>query len=96
MSDAPTPAIHDLGGASRYRCSPVERDEAPPDEFGKRVDAIRQILAQKGFMTVDELRRGIESIPEEEYFALTYYERWLTSISNLMVEKGIIPAEELR
>ena len=96
MSDAPTPAIHDLGGASRYRCSPVERDEAPPDEFGKRVDAIRQILAQEGFMTVDELRRGIESIPEEEYFALTYYERWLTSISNLMVEKGIIPAEELR
>ena len=96
MSDAPTPAIHDLGGASRYRCSPVERDEAPPDEFGKRVDAIRQILAQKGFMTVDELRRGIESIPEAEYFALTYYERWLTSISNLMVEKGIIPAEELR
>ena len=96
MSDAPTPAIYDLGGASRYRCSPVERDEAPPDEFGKRVDAIRQILAQKGFMTVDELRRGIESIHDEEYFALTYYERWLTSISNLMVEKGIIPAEELR
>jgi nitrile hydratase len=96
MSDAPTPAIHDLGGASRYRCSPVERDEAPPDEFGKRVDAIRQILAQKGLMTVDELRRGIESIPEAEYFALTYYERWLTSITSLMVEKGVIPAEELR
>ncbi len=100
MSDAPTDArpigIHDLGGASRYRCSPVERDDAPPDEFGKRVDAIRQILAQKGLMTVDELRRGIESIPEAEYFALTYYERWLTSISNIMVEKGVIPAEELR
>ncbi|MBL6078363.1 nitrile hydratase subunit beta [Belnapia sp. T18] len=96
MSDVPAPAIHDLGGASRYRCSPVERDEAPPDDFGKRVDAIRQILAQKGFMTVDELRRGIESIPEAEYFTLTYYERWLTSISNLMVEKGVIPAEELR
>jgi hypothetical protein len=96
MSDAPSPAIHDLGGASRYRCSPVERDEAPPDEFGKRVDAIRQILAQKGLMTVDELRRGIESIPEADYFAMTYYERWLTSITNLMVEKGIVPEAALR
>lgn len=96
MSDLPIPAIHDLGGASRYRCTPVERDEAPPDDFGKRVDALRQILAQKKMMTVDELRRGIESIPEGEYFALTYYERWLTSITALMIEKGVIAAEEVR
>jgi nitrile hydratase len=46
-------------------------------------------------MTVDELRRGIESIPEDEYFALTYYERWMTSICTLMVEKGIVAAEDV-
>jgi nitrile hydratase len=97
MSDAePTPAIHDMGGLSRFRCSPVERDEAPPDAFGKRVDALRQVLAQKKFMTVDELRRGIEAIPEGEYFSLTYYERWLTSITALLVEKGVVTAEELK
>ncbi|TCZ64515.1 SH3-like domain-containing protein [Roseicella aquatilis] len=97
MSDAEhTPAIHDMGGLSRFRCSPVERDEAPPDAFGKRVDALRQILAAKKLMTVDELRRGIESIPEPEYFALGYYERWMTSICTLMLEKGIVSAEELR
>lgn len=90
-----TPAIHDMGGLSRFRCSPVERDEAPPDAFGKRVDALRQVLAAKKLMTVDELRRGIESIPEEEYFALTYYERWMTSICTLMVEKGVVAAEDL-
>ena len=96
MSDAePTPAIHDLGGASRYRCTPVERDEAPPDAFGKRVDALRQILARKGLMTVDELRRGIEAIPEAEYHALGYYERWLRSISAIMAEKGVVEAKEL-
>ena len=86
--DTPLPAIHDLGGAARFRCTPVEHDEAPPDAFGKKVDALRQILAQKGLMTVDELRRGIESIPEAEYFALGYYERWLRSITALMIEKG--------
>ena len=90
-----TPAIHDIGGIQRFHCTPVEHDEEPPDAFGKRVDALRQLLAKQGYMTVDELRRGIESIPEDEYFALTYYERWLTSITTLMLEKGVVSAAEL-
>jgi len=93
--ETPIPAIHDLGGAARFRCTPVEHDEVPPDAFGKKVDALRQILAQKGLMTVDELRRGIESIPEAEYFALGYYERWLRSIAGLMVEKGMVAKDVL-
>jgi nitrile hydratase len=91
-----SPATHDIGGLQRFRCTPVERDEEPPDAFGKRVDALRQILAKKGFMTVDELRRGIESIPEGEYFALTYYERWLRSITTLMLEKGVVTQDEIK
>jgi nitrile hydratase len=95
--DRPPPALHDLGGNPRFRCTPVEPEEdGPPDAFGKRVDALRQVLAQKKLMTVDELRRGIESIPEEEYFALGYYERWLRSIAALMVEKGHVDAEALK
>jgi nitrile hydratase len=95
--DTPLPATHDLGGAPRFRCTPVEpEDDAPPDPFGKRVDALRQLLAAKGLMSVDELRRGIESLPEAEYHALGYYERWLRSISAIMVEKGVIGAEDLR
>ncbi len=97
MSDTDhTPAIHDIGGIQRFHCTPVEHDEEPPDAFGKRVDALRQTLARKGYMTVDELRRGIESIPEAEYFALTYYERWLRSIELLMLEKGVVSREELK
>ena len=96
MSDTPAPAPHDLGGAVRFRCTPVDPDDdAPPDAFGKRVDALRQLLAVKRLMTVDELRRGIESLPEAEYHALGYYERWLRSISATMVEKGVIAAEDL-
>lgn len=94
---APAPATHDIGGSPRFRCTPVEPDDAaPPDAFGKRVDALRQILARKGLMSVDELRRGIEAIPEAEYHTLGYYERWLRSISAIMVEKDVVAAEELR
>jgi nitrile hydratase subunit beta len=95
--DTPPPGTHDLGGAMRFRCTPVEPDEeAPPDPFGKRVDALRQLLGAKGLMTVDEMRRGIESLPEAEYHALGYYERWLRSMSALMVEKGVVGPEDLR
>jgi nitrile hydratase len=97
MDDTPPPATHDLGGALRFRCTPVDPDdEAPPDAFGKRVDAIRQILARKGLLTVDEMRRGIEALPEAEYHALGYYERWLRSISGIMAEKGVVSPEELQ
>jgi nitrile hydratase len=97
MDETPPPATHDLGGAPRFRCTPVDPDdEAPPDAFGKRVDAIRQILARKGLLTVDEMRRGIEALPEAEYHALGYYERWLRSISGIMAEKGVVSAEDLR
>jgi len=84
-----------MGGVARFHCTPVEHDEAPPDAFGKKVDALRQLLAQKQLMTVDELRRGIESIPEAEYFALGYYERWLRSITTLMIEKGHVEKDIL-
>jgi hypothetical protein len=98
MPDAiPPAATHDIGGAPRFRCTPVEPDdEAPPDEFGKRVDALRQLLAQRGLMTVDELRRCVEAIPEAEYHALGYYERWLRAITALMLEKRVVLPEELR
>ncbi|NKC32365.1 SH3-like domain-containing protein [Falsiroseomonas selenitidurans] len=95
--DIPPAATHDIGGLPRFRCTPVEPDdEAPPDDFGKRVDALRQLLAQRGLMTVDELRRGVEAIPEAEYHAIGYYERWLRSITGLMAEKGVVLPEELR
>jgi nitrile hydratase len=98
LSDAiPPPGTHDLGGAIRFRCTPVEPDEhVQPDPFGKRVDALRQLLGGKGLMTVDEMRRGIESLPEAEYHTLGYYERWLRSMSSLMVEKGVVGPEVLR
>ena len=47
-------------------------------------------------MSVDELRRGIEAIPEAEYHRLTYYQRWLRSIANTLVGKGVFTEAELR
>jgi hypothetical protein len=46
-------------------------------------------------MSVDELRRGIEAIPEAEYHALSYYQRWMRSITATLLRRGIIGEAEL-
>jgi hypothetical protein len=46
-------------------------------------------------MTVDELRRGIESLGAQDYDRLSYYERWMASITANLIEKGVITVDEL-
>jgi len=89
-------AHHDMGGVSKFMCDAVDTEPHTLTEFDKEVDAIRQILGMKGVMTVDELRRGIEAIPEEEYLRLSYYRRWIRSIAATLIRKGVISEAELR
>ena len=46
-------------------------------------------------MTVDELRRNIESLGAEAYDKLTYYERWMHAISQTLIQRGVIGIDEL-
>jgi hypothetical protein len=46
-------------------------------------------------MTVDELRRGIESLAPEDYRELGYYEKWLLSMIAILAERGLVDPEAL-
>ena len=46
-------------------------------------------------MTVDELRKNIEALPPDAYDRMSYYERWVTSITQTMIQRGVITTEEL-
>ncbi len=76
-------------------CEPVDTAPHALNDFDRQVDAIRQILGRERVMSVDELRRGIESIPEAEYHALSYYQRWIRSIAANLLVKGVITEGEL-
>ncbi len=76
-------------------CEAVDTEPHELSEFDREVDALRQILGLKRVMSVDELRRGIEAIPEAEYHALTYYQRWIRSIADNLLRKGVITTAEL-
>ena len=89
-------ATHDLGGVSRFMCETVDTSTHTLTDFDREVDAIRGILGAKQVMSVDELRRGIEAIPEADYHRLSYYQRWIRSIVGNLLEKGVISEAELR
>ncbi len=87
---------HDMGGRPAGKVEPSEHDYA---EWERRVDALMVLLTgvrgggQR--MTVDELRKNIEAIGPEAYDRMSYYERWVTSITQTMIQRGVITTDEL-
>jgi hypothetical protein len=84
-----------MGGVSKFLCEPIDTSAHALTDFDRQVDAMRQLLGAKGVMGVDELRRGIEAIPEAEYHRLSYYQRWIRSITDNLLVRGVITAAEL-
>jgi hypothetical protein len=96
MDDDARRSHHDLGGISKFMCEAVDIEPHALTAFDRQVDALTGVLRQKRMMTVDELRRGVEAIPEAEYHRLSYYRRWIRSVADNLLRKGIVTEAELR
>lgn len=83
-----------MGGLDAGAVQPAEHDYAP---WEKRTDAIMRLMSdpKRGVLTVDELRRAIEELGPGAYDDMSYYERWMAGIANLLIEKGVIHVDEL-
>ena len=75
--------------------APIDRTEHELEDWELLTDALVHSLAGEGLMNVDELRRGIESMPADAYERASYYERWLYSIETILAEKGVLAPGEL-
>ena len=85
--------VHDRGGLSTDES--IDRSEHALEDWEVLTDALVGALARRGVMNVDELRRGIESMPPDEYERAGYYERWLFSVETILTEKGVLAPGEL-
>lgn len=83
---------HDLGGQPADKIDRTEHVLAP---WEKRVHALMLLLNDRGLVNVHELRRGIEALGAEEYDRLSYYERWITSLTNNLLQKDVFTTDEL-
>ena len=86
-------AVHDRGGVPTD--ARIDRSEHSLADWEVLTDAMMGALGKSGLMSVDELRRGIESMPPDRYEQASYYERWLYSIEAILTEKGVLAPGEL-
>jgi hypothetical protein len=91
---APHRSHHDMGGLPAGKLEPDEHDYAI---WEKRVDALLVLLSnrQDPLVSVDELRRNIESLGSESYDRMSYYERWIFAIAQTLIQRGVITVDEL-
>ena len=87
------PKVHDRGGWPDD--TPINRSEHALSDWEARVDALHMVLGAKRVRTTDEMRRAIESLELEKYESLSYYEKWTAALEILMLEKGVLNADEI-
>jgi len=87
---------HDMGGLPAAEVQPTEHDY---EEWERRVDALMVLCVgltgKKRLMSVDELRKNIEALPPETYDRTAYYEKWIASLTQTLIQRGVITTAEL-
>jgi len=86
--------MHDLGGKQGF--GPIAYPTPPHGEsWEPKVRALQALAIQRGLFNMDEYRHAIERMEAVHYLSAPYYERTLTAIATLLVEKGVVTAGEL-
>ena len=86
--------MHDLGGKQGF--GRVKYPSPPHEEtWEPLVRALSAFAIRKHIYNMDEFRHAIERMAPRHYMAAPYYERHLTAVATLLVEKDYVTREEL-
>jgi len=88
--------MHDLGGKQGF--GKVQHQPNAPvfhAPWEVRANALYSLAVKCGVFNMDEYRHAIERMTPQHYLSASYYERSLTSLATLCVEKGLVTADEL-
>jgi nitrile hydratase len=88
--------VHDLGGRQGF--SKIGFLPGAPSfhaDWEKRAYALRSMAMQLGLYNIDEYRHAVERMDPRHYLSASYYERVITAIATLLIEKGVTTQAEL-
>ena len=84
---------HDMGGVHGF--GPVVADEHETAEWEWRVLGLVIAMGAAGKWNIDRSRFARENREPGEYLSLSYYEIWLAGLERLLLDSGLVTAEEL-
>ena len=88
--------VHDMGGRQGFgRVRYTLKAQTFHEPWERRANALYSLAVKLGIFNMDEYRHAIERMEPRHYLSASYYERSLTSLATLCVEKGIVTQEEL-
>jgi nitrile hydratase subunit beta len=88
--------INDVGGVEGFPLPEPELDEPPfHEDWEAHVFAMNRALIGAGIYNLDEFRDAIERMPPDRYLASSYYEKWFSAITRLLVDKGVLTEEDV-
>jgi hypothetical protein len=88
---APGKGPHDMGGEA---AGPIDTTDHGMKFWQRQANGLRMTIVRSRLLRLDELRRAAEDLGDD-YYKLSYFERTTTAIRNVLLEKGLINAEEL-
>ena len=88
--------VHDLGGRQGFGTVRYTLN-APAfhAQWEVRANSLYAFAVRRGIFNMDEYRYAIERMAPRHYLSASYYERSLTGLATLCVEKGLVTQREL-
>ena len=88
--------IHDMGGM--HGMGPILKEKNEPvfhQEWEGRIVAINRAVGAWRKWNLDAFRHAGERVSPAEYLRISYYERWLAIVTELIVQRGLVTRAEI-
>ena len=88
--------VHDMGGMDGFgKVEPEPNEPVFHHRWEGRVLAMSRASGVFRAWTIDTSRYAIESLAPSIYLTRSYYEKWFLRNQNLLIERGLIDADEV-
>jgi len=88
--------IHDMGGMQDM--GPIEYEKNEPVFHARWESRVFAMLLAAGAWhkwNLDAFRHTREVLPPADYLQVSYYEQWLSGLSDLLIRRGLVTAAEM-
>ncbi|MBV8698390.1 nitrile hydratase subunit beta [Bradyrhizobium sp.] len=88
--------VHDMGGMDGFgKVEPEPNEPVFHAEWESRVLAMVRAMGAAGAYNIDMSRFYREILPPDVYLASSYYKKWLLGLEDLLIDQGLVDAEEI-
>jgi len=90
-------SVHDMGGM--HGMGPIQQEKNEPvfhARWEERVFALNRAVGAWGKWNIDASRHQKELIPAPEYLRMSYYEKFLVGMTELLIKSGLVTRAEIQ